>query len=227
MPKPLERERLTQQVHEELGHFGIKRTHSLFQTQYWWVGMQGQVQQTVARCQVCDRVRASFNAPTPILQPLPIMDLGYCWGVDFAGLLPITKRHNKYVLVMIEHFSKWVELVALPDKSSEGAAYALLDRILSRFGAPAEVLTDQGWEFQGEFQALCEHAFIDHRTTSRDHPEADGLAERMMQTVKRGLQKYGVQKGHHQDWDAQLRWLAMGYCFSKQASLATFLPYFL
>ena len=227
VPKPPERERLTQQVHVELGHFGVRRTHSLLQTQYWWVGMQGQVQQTVARCRVCDRVRASFNAPTLILQPLPIMGLGYRWGVDFAGPIPITKRHNKYVLVMIEHFSKWVELVALPDKSSEGAAYALLDRILSRFGAPAEVLTDQGREFQGEFQALCEQAFIDHRTTSRDHPEADGLAERMVQIVKRGLRKYGVHKGHHQDWDTQLPWLAMGYCFSKQASLATFSPYFL
>jgi hypothetical protein len=54
----------------------------------------------------------------------------------------VTPRHNKYVLVMIEHFSKWIELVALPDKFSEGAAYSFLDRVLSRFGALAEVLTD-------------------------------------------------------------------------------------
>ena len=97
----------------------------------------------------------------------------------------------------------------------------------SRFGALAEVLTDQGREFQGDFQALCELAYIDHRTTSRDHPEADGLAERMVQTVKRGLRKYGVQHGHYRNWDAQLPWLAMGYRFSKQASLSTFSPYFL
>jgi transposase-like protein len=52
---------------------------------------------------------------------------------------------------MIKHFSKWIELVALLDKFSEGAAYSFLDRVLSRFGAPAEVLTDQGREFLGEF----------------------------------------------------------------------------
>jgi hypothetical protein len=75
----------------------------------------------------------------PLLQPLPIMGLGYRWSLDFAGPLPITPRHNKYVLVMIEHFSKWIELVALPDKFCEGAAYSFLDRMLSRFGAPAEV----------------------------------------------------------------------------------------
>jgi hypothetical protein len=102
---------------------------------------------------------------------------------------------------MIEHFSKWIELVALPDKFSEDASYSFLDRVLSRFGALAEVLTDQGQEFLGEFQTLCEQVIIDHHTTSRDHPEADGLAERMVQTVKRGLRKYSLKKGHHGDWD--------------------------
>jgi hypothetical protein len=139
----------------------------------------------------------------------------------------VTPRHNKYVLVMIEHFSKWIELVALPDKFRERAAYSFLDRVLSRFGAPVEVLTDQGREFLGEFQTLCEQAMIGHRTTSRDHPKADGLAERMVQTVKKGLWKYNLKKGHHGDWDLQLPWIAMGYQFSKHASLASFSPYYL
>jgi hypothetical protein len=101
---------------------------------------------------VCDRVKgASFNAPTPQLHPLPIMGLGYHWSLDFVGPLPLMVRHNRYVLVMVEHFSKWIELVPSPDKSNEGLAYAFLDRVLSHFGAPAKVLTDQGTEFQGEF----------------------------------------------------------------------------
>jgi hypothetical protein len=71
------------------------------------------------------------------------MELDYRWSLYFAGPLLVTPRYNKYVLVMIEHFSKWIELVALPGKFSEGAAYLFLDRVLSRFGTPAEVLTDQ------------------------------------------------------------------------------------
>jgi transposase InsO family protein len=118
-------------------------------------------------------------------------------------------------------------LVALLDKFSEGTAHSFLDRVLNRFGAPVEGLTDQGREFLGEFQTLCEQAMIDHRTTSRDHPKADGLAERTVQTVKRGLRKYTLKKGHHGDWDLQLPWLTMGYWFSKQASLASFSPYYL
>jgi hypothetical protein len=97
---------------------------------------------------------------------------------------------------MVEHFSKWIELVPSPDKSSEGVAYAFLNRVFSHFGALAEVLTDQGTELQGEFQVLCEKVLIDHRTTSRDHLEADGLAECVVQTMKRALRKYGLQKGY-------------------------------
>ena len=54
---------------------------------------------------------------------LSIIDLGYWWSLDFVKPLPITKRHNKYVLMMIECLSKWKELVALPDKFTEGATY--------------------------------------------------------------------------------------------------------
>jgi len=49
----------------------------------------------------------------------------------------------------------------------------------------------------------------------------------VVQTVKRALRKYGLQKSHLGDWDIQSPWLAMGYQFSHQASLASFSPYFL
>jgi hypothetical protein len=90
-------------------------------------------------------------------------------------------------MIMIEHFSKWVELVALPNKSSHNTNQVFLQQVLSRFGACAKCLTDQGLEFRGEFQDLLDHALINHRQISRDHPQADGLAEKMVQTCKKGL----------------------------------------
>jgi hypothetical protein len=62
------------------------------------------------------------------------MGLQYQWSLDFVGPLNLTLQHNRYVLVMIEHFSKWLELVMLLDHSSEGAIYAFLDKVLSRLG---------------------------------------------------------------------------------------------
>jgi len=65
VPHPAQRGRIVRHAHEELGHFGIKWTYSLLIGQYWWHGMHTNVQQLVSHCKVYDKVRASFNAPTP------------------------------------------------------------------------------------------------------------------------------------------------------------------
>jgi hypothetical protein len=52
---------------------------------------------------------------------------------------------------MIENFSKWLELVSLLDHNNEGATYAFLDMVFSRFGALLEVLINQDMEFYGKF----------------------------------------------------------------------------
>ena len=117
------------QMHEEFGHFGIRMTHSMLRGQYWWTGMYQHVIAYVVRCEVCDRVRSSFNTLSPQLQPLSIMGLDYSWSLDFVGSLVVTSRGAEYVLVMVEHFSKLIELVALPQNSLELAVAAFLDRV--------------------------------------------------------------------------------------------------
>ncbi len=80
--------------------------------------------------------------------------------------------------------------------------------------------------FRGEFQDLLDHALIDHRQTSRNHPQADGLVERMVQTCKKGFRKICLTK-NKKDWDLALPYIAMGYMMSKHTSLSHFSPYFL
>jgi hypothetical protein len=84
------------------------------------------------------------------------MGLGYQWNLDFAGPLSLTLQHSQYVLVMIKHFSTWLELMPLLDSDSEKATFTFLDRVFSRFGAPTKVFTNQSMEFHGKFQELCE-----------------------------------------------------------------------
>ena len=86
----------------------------------------------VKRCEVYNRVRSSFNTLSPQLQPLPIIELGYRWSVNFVGPLVVTPCGTKYVLVMVEYFSKCIELVVLPQNSAELAATTFLDRVLAR-----------------------------------------------------------------------------------------------
>jgi hypothetical protein len=78
---------------------------------------------------------------------------------------------------MTEHFSKWLEFIPLLDRSSEGVACAFKNKVFSRFGAPTKVLTNQGIKFHGKLQKLHEKALINHRMTSQNHLEANGLVE--------------------------------------------------
>ena len=126
VPPPEARAELVHNIHRQLGHFGVKRTYSLLEPTFWWAGMHEQVAKLVASCQVCDRVKASFNVKDSVLKPLPIMGLGYRWSCDLAGPLPPSKTGFLYVMVMIEHFSKWIELVPLVDNTSEETAKAFL-----------------------------------------------------------------------------------------------------
>ena len=97
--------------------------------------------------------------------------------------------------------------------------------MLSRYGAPGEIITDRGGGFQREFDALCSKHDISHRLASRDHPQADGLAERMVQTMKRSLRKC-LCDGGGQRWDELLPYVSMGYRMSTHKSLG-YSPYFL
>ena len=225
VPEPQQRDNLVREIHDLTGHWGEKRTVHLLKRTYWWAGMYKTVEDGVASCPQCDRTKASFSFKMSGMQSLPIMGLGYRWSLDFAGPLLTTRSRKRYCLVIIEHFSKWCELAALPSKHSGKVAEIFLG-IMTRFGACAEVLTDNGSEFMGEFDALCQRLLLDHRTTSRYHPQSNGLTERLVRTIKEGVTRYGTE-ADRRTWDEWLPYLAMGYRMSPQAALGGYSPYFL
>ncbi|CAI7733508.1 unnamed protein product [Closterium sp. NIES-54] len=224
VPRPGEKRDLILQIHTKFGHYAVERTTQLLQTMYWWPGMRGQVKREIAECEPCSRNRAVLERSKAELQSLPIGSIGYRWSLDLAGELPLSRRGKQFILVMMEHTSKWIEVAALSRKTAASVAEAFVQQVLCRFGACGEVLTDQGTEFAGEFEALLKEVGIVHRRTSRYHPQADGLTERMIQTLKKGLRKY-CEEEERRDWDVKLPWVAAGYRFSKQQALKSYSPY--
>ncbi|CAI7834035.1 unnamed protein product [Closterium sp. NIES-53] len=112
----------------------------------------------------------------------------------------------------------------VPGPSGRAAAEQERGPIHSAHGGAREKMAgDQGTEFQGEFKKLLLESGITHRRTSRNHPQSDGLTERVVQTIKRGLRTYGEQR--KRDWDDELDWIAAGYRFGKQAALRDHSPY--
>ena len=72
----------------------------------------------VRSCDSCAMVKVSFVSRDVVLHPLPIMGMFYRWSVDLGGPFPPSEYGNYYIMVMIEHFSKWVGVVAIPPKES-------------------------------------------------------------------------------------------------------------
>jgi len=74
-------------------------------------------------------------------------------GMDLISPLPKSKQGNKHILVMQDYFTKWPEVIPLKDATTKSVAGALFS-VISTWGPPAELLSDQGLEFVVELN--CE-----------------------------------------------------------------------
>ena len=212
VPSPETRAAIVQGIHDQSGHFGRRRTMHLLMLRYWWTGMYSDVKNVITNCPSCSRVTSSnFGARSLELQPLPIMGMFYRWHVDLAGPFPKTARGNTYVMVCVEAFSKHAELIPIPSKDTDVTAHAFLHNVIARFGACAEVVTDQGTEWDSDFYDMLTDAFIDHRRTSANRPQSNGLAERCVQTLKTCLRKQISGMKGVESWDKLVAWIALGY----------------
>ena len=78
-------------------------------------------------------------------------------AIDLAGLHPESSSGNKYVLIVVDSFSKWMEVYAIPNIEAQTVAEKLVLEFFSWFGVPMQIKTDQGCQFDCSlFEALCE-----------------------------------------------------------------------
>eukprot|EP00873_Tetraselmis_striata_P020405 jgi/Tetstr1/440669/TSEL_028978.t1 len=193
VPKPEERPDAIRRVHASIGHLGRDRTYQVLARHFVRPGMHKDVGAMVKQCRACDRVKASFNQKHDRLKPMPLFGLFYRFSVDSAGPLPTSSEGHKYVIVIVEHFSKWIELVHVRDLEASTTAKAFHERVLAHYGAPVEVVTDNGTEYQGAFRKQLERHGIQPVDIPPGHPQPNGMAERIVQVLKIGSYVYVAQ----------------------------------
>jgi hypothetical protein len=104
----------------------------------------------------------SIRSEDEELKSIPVNDLFHRVAMDITGPLPKTNLGNKYILVAIDHYSKWCEAKAVADHGAKTAARFLEDDIICRYGVPKFVLTDNGGEWVVEFEVMCKDYSIQH-----------------------------------------------------------------
>jgi hypothetical protein len=143
--------------------------------------------------------------------------------MDYLGPLPVSTRGDRYILVFADHFSKWVEAIAVPAADAATTADALYRNIFCRFGTPTTLLSDRGTHFTADLVAsLCRFLGIDRRTSTAYHPQTQGLVERFNGTLLNMLAKFTSSDQH--DWDLHLPAVTWAYNTSEHASTG-FSPY--
>ena len=126
------------------------------------------------------------------------------------GPLPVTSRGQKYVLVIVDYFTKWAEAVPLPNQEAATVARALVETIVCRLGAPAVLHSDQGRNFQSRlFREVVSLLEMSQTRTCAFNPKSDGLVERCNRTIEALLS--AVVADDHSDWDLQLPFVMAAY----------------
>ena len=149
----------------------------------WWPGIDKEIEDLVRHCPE----RQSVQSSTPVSPLLPIRWPTHPWAqvhVDLAG--PFMGR---MFLILIDAHSKWMEVHTLSSTNSTSTIQCLR-RIFTTFGIPEVLVSDNGPNFSSaEFGAFLRRNGIQHKLSAPYHSASNGLAERAVQTFKKGMKK--------------------------------------
>ena len=191
------------------GHPGIKRTIQRLRRTFYWHNMTDWVTTYVQACEKCALSKKANKTSRSSLQQYRAGSPMDRVQLDILGPFPLSKRGNKYILVLVDQFSKWTECYPLPDQTSESIANALVKDFIAHFGVPLELHTDQGRNFDGDLMKRLSDMLGWAKTRTTPYPpSSNGLVERFNRTLLQMMRCFVSQ--NQDDWDEHIPLLAGG-----------------
>ena len=175
---------MLQQLHniKTSGHLGVAKTLGRIRGRFYWVKCRQDVQDWCRNCDVC----AQKQGPQKIIAPLKTVSVGSPVehiAIDVLGPLPVTEAGNKYILIIANYFTEWVEAFSLHNQEAKTVADKL-NEVICQFGIPLIIYSDQGRNFESAlFAELCLLLDIQKTRTTPYHPQSDGMVERFNCTM--------------------------------------------
>lgn len=203
--------------HRTSGHLGRAKTVDKVRQSYFWVNYRRDVEDWVRSCVKCQRRKGTPKKRRAAMQPSAVGFPLERVAMDIMGPLPVSVKGNRYVLVIMDYFTKWAEAFPLPNQEAETIAEVFVTQFACRYGVPKQLHTDRGKNFDSLLlRSICKLLDIDKTLTSAYRPQSDGLVERMNRTIIDMISKY-VQYDQR-DWDVHLPFVLMAYRSSIQES---------
>ena len=213
--------------HREAAHQGQRRSTTLMQECFWWPGMTPDLRNHIKKCGYCRK----YDAAPPVvpMKPLACSGPGELLHVDFTSIeetVPLKEDPViRNVLVLQDHFSKYIVAYVVKDQTAHTAAETLRNGYFRLFGAPAYLVSDQGKAFTGHvITHLCELYGVQKLRTSPYHAQTNGQVERMNQTIMRMIGK--LEEDRKVCWSEHLPELLLAYNAACSA-VTGYSPYYL
>jgi hypothetical protein len=170
------------------GHFSISKTKERLLQSYYWPNMESDISDHLRRCNKCQAAKSGKMAPE-LLSTLPqCKEPNQRVHADLFGPLKTSEGDKKFILCITDAFTKYVELVVLPNKEALTVATALLNRWICCYGLPLEFVTDQGKEFTNKMAEQLFHSLdVRHSTTASYHPQCNSQAKVCNKTIAKYL----------------------------------------
>jgi len=186
-------------------HFGVNKTLDRIRKRFYWATCKQDVEDWCRTCTICVAKKGPSEKGKSELQ---IYNAGIPFErlqMDILGPFPVSTLGNRYLLVVTDCFTKWVEAFPIRNFRTNTVARVLVDQVVSRFGVPSELHTDQGRNFDSRlFLELTLLLGIKKTRTTPLHPQSNGIVERQHQTVMNYLAKFVSR--NQRDWD---RWIGL------------------
>ncbi|XP_070003217.1 uncharacterized protein [Nicotiana sylvestris] len=136
------------------------------------------------------------------MNPIQEVEVFDVWGIDFMGPF-VNSYGNKYIIVVVDYVSKWVEVVALPTNDAKVVVGFLKKNIFTRFGTPRAIISDGGTHFCNRaFEKLLAKYDVHHKVATPYHPQTSIQVEVSNREIKSVLTK--TVNATRTDWARKL-----------------------
>ena len=166
------------------GHPGMARTLERVRQANIWFGMRIDCSLFVKSCALCNKQKKANTAPKGALGMYQVGSAGERIHLDILGPFPKSQAGNRYILMLVCQFTKWLEVYPLPEQTAEQISRVVIDNFISRFGIPVHIHTDQGANFTSAlFHEICKLLEIAKTRTTPYPPCSNGQVERYNRTL--------------------------------------------
>lgn len=184
VPRQLRRSAITLAHSSPLAaHPGVYRTFVKLKDLFYFPNMLRDVKEYVAACEACQRRKGSPRKAPLAKAP----DISVPLEKISADLieLGISQAGYRYCLTIVDHLTRYVQIIPLKTKDAGSVADAMFNYFISVFGPPRLIQTDGGSEFNNRlFKECCRLLQIQTTLTTAYHPQANGMIERTNRVVK-------------------------------------------